>query len=107
MKDYLEYYSPNSLAHFSCFAYEALFLDTDDFKLNDLNERIKIFNSILKALENQTDKEQSILLKQLMEKVNLDIVIIFFAKLFGIKDFSVFIALVIIYMENIFFLNLF
>lgn len=92
----------NSLKHLACLAFKALFLNLDDFKLEDLEKKIQIFKVIIDYFNGIFNKNESDFLNELMEDSCNENLIFLFNQLFK-KDFSFFIALVILkYHSNLF-----
>ena len=108
IQDCLESYSENYFEHLTCFAFTALFLNTNDFKLENLDERIKYFNTILYCQKNIKNNNQTILLKTLIEEISTkdysDKMINLFNEIFP-KDFFIFIAFVILKFQESLFLE--
>ena len=92
----------NSSKHLACLAFKALFLNFDDFKLDDLEKKIQIFKVIIDCFKGISNQKESVFLNELMEDSCNENLIILFNQLFK-RDFSFFIALVILkYHPNLF-----
>ena len=92
----------NSLKHLTCLAFKALFLNLDDFKLDDLEKKIQIFRVILDCIKGIPNKNQTTFLNELMNNSLNEKLILLFNQLFK-RDFSYFVALAILkYQPNLF-----
>ena len=105
-QDYLENDSENSFDHLCCFCFTALFLGDEDFKYENLEERIKYFDVILNCKENKDDPNQPIFLKALIDDVNTKNYSFYIISLLNEKfkkDFFIFMLLLIMkYQEDLF-----
>lgn len=108
IQDYLENDSENSFDHLTCFAFTALFLDSEDFKLEDLEERIKYFKAILDCRKKKNSNTQATLMESLInelcKKDYSDKLFNLFNKIFP-KDFFIFIAFLILKFQESLFLE--
>ena len=107
IQDFSEDNSENSIEHLSCFAFRALFFGTDDFKLENVDEHIKLFQVIIDCLSKIENKDQTNLLNSLIDKIDEKYkgnVLSLFKELFP-KNFFIFIGLLILTNESNLFLE--
>ena len=107
IQDFSEDNSENSIEHLSCFAFRALFFGTDDFKLENVDEHIKLFQVIIDCLSKIENKDQTNLLNSLIDKIDEKYkgnVLRLFKELFP-KNFFIFIGLLILTNESNLFLE--
>ena len=107
IQDFFEDNSENSTEHLSCFAFRALFFGMYDFKLENLDERIKHFQVIIDCFSNINNENQTNLLKSLIDKIDekykLNLLWLF-KELFS-ENFFIYIALLILSNESNLFLE--
>ena len=107
IQDFSEDNSENSIEHLSCFAFRALFFGTDDFKLENVDEHIKLFQVIIDCLSKIENKDQTNLFNSLIDKIDEKYkgnVLSLFKELFP-KNFFIFIGLLILTNESNLFLE--
>ena len=107
IQDFSEDNSENSIEHLSSFAFRALFFGTDDFKLENVDEHIKLFQVIIDCLSKIENKDQTNLFNSLIDKIDEKYkgnVLRLFKELFP-KNFFIFIGLLILTNESNLFLE--
>ena len=92
----------NSLKHLACMVFKALFLDLDDFKLDDLEKKIKIFRVIIDCIKGIPNENQAYYLNELMNySLNKNLILLLNQLFKG--EFFIFLTFVILkYQTNLF-----
>ena len=92
----------NSLKHLACMVFKALFLDLDDFKLDDLEKKIKIFRVIIDCIKGIPNENQAYYLNELMNySLNKNLILLLNQLFKG--EFFIFLTFVILkYQPNLF-----
>lgn len=114
----LEIHCENSLAYLSCFAYKALFLDTETFKVDEedeqviqnnkdelynLNERLNCFGVILDVLAGKENVNQARIFDKLLKTAKIakfHKLLILLNKIIQPTDFFIFLGLVVLYYQD-------